>query len=97
LTVKPLFKVVIALALLCGAGSASAGETTGLITAYDEASRRITLGNGKIFSMPESVRPDAIRVGMVVRITFEEYGENDDEVRVTNIVRVSMDSLGPAS
>jgi hypothetical protein len=102
LNLRPSFSAVVALALLCGAvgavynaRTATAGEITGLIAAHDRAIQRITLGNGSIFSVPSWLPAGALDVGSVVRVTFTEYGEDDDEVQVTNIVQVCKDMTGP--
>jgi hypothetical protein len=99
---RPSFAAVAALVLLCGAGGvlfgtgpASASEITGLITKHDVTIARMTLSNGMIFSVPPSFLADVTKVGSVVRVTYENYGEYDNEVQVTNIELVCNDSNDP--
>jgi hypothetical protein len=94
----PSFAVAMAVVLLCGAGAglynapaASADEITGLLVGYDVAGGRITLGNGEIFSLPPSFLSGSLEVGSVVRVTYENFGENDDEVRVSYIETLCND------
>jgi len=92
------FAATTALVLLGGIGAtlfsnhtATAEEITGIIKAHNVTSQRLTLRNGAIFSVPSFVSSEALTVGSVVRVEFEEYGEYNDELVVTNIVPICND------
>jgi len=92
----------MAVVLLCGVGAglfnfrtASAEEVTGLLTGYDAETGRIALSSGEIFSVPPSLILGSLNVGSLVRVTFENRGENDNEVQVSYIETLCNDLARP--
>ncbi|WP_413988147.1 DUF1344 domain-containing protein [Labrys okinawensis] len=56
--------------LLASVASASATTVTGRITRIDAKSDAITLEDGKVFTLPEGVEAESLKVGEKVEINY---------------------------
>ncbi len=64
--------VMLALgALLVTSGVALAADATGTVTSVNYGTRTLTMADGKAYSWGETVKPDGLRAGIDVTVTFD--------------------------
>lgn len=79
---RKLIGAMVGVALLAGAGIASADETSGTIQSIDAAKRTITLDGGKNFKLDPSVTLAKLRMGTKVTVSYEEKGGQNVATKV---------------
>jgi Cu/Ag efflux protein CusF len=62
--------VTTAVLTIAAATSAFAAEATGTIAAVNTKADAITLSDGKVFTLPEGVEAETLKVGERVRVTY---------------------------
>lgn len=71
-----IFKLLIAGALLTAAtGMANAASISGKITKINPKTDAITLSDGKVFTLPEGVEAESLKVGQTVDVTYSGVGQ----------------------
>jgi Protein of unknown function (DUF1344) len=58
-------------ALLATSGAAFAADATGTTTAVNFATRTLTMADGKSYTWGEAVKPEGLRAGIDVTVTFD--------------------------
>ena len=54
------------------AAAAYAGEAEGVVKAYDEATKTVTLEDGQAFTVAEGVALEGVVAGAKVKVTFDD-------------------------
>ncbi|GLS24254.1 hypothetical protein GCM10007874_72750 [Labrys miyagiensis] len=60
--------------LIAAAGVASAASVSGKITKIDPKTDAITLSDGKVFTLPEGIEAETLKVGETVDVTYSGTG-----------------------
>ena len=66
------FVLTAAAAALILATNAQAAETTGTVIAVNTKSDSITLSDGKVYTLPEGIEAESLKVGDKVKVTFTQ-------------------------
>lgn len=66
------------------AAAAFAGEVEGVVKAFDEATKTVTLEDGQAFTLADGVAAEGIVAGAKVKVTF------DDATKAASAVAVSQ-------
>ena len=66
------------------AAAAFAGEAEGVVKAYDEATKTVTLEDGQAFTVAEGVVLEGVVAGAKVKVTF------DDATKAASAIEVAM-------
>jgi hypothetical protein len=66
------FVLTAAAAALILATNAQAAETTGTVVAVNTKSDSITLSDGKVYTLPEGIEAESLKVGDKVKVTFTQ-------------------------
>jgi len=72
---KLLATLSAAVLMLSVSAAAYAEETQGMLKSIDAAKNTVTLEDGTVFEMPATVDPATLKIGDVVRITYENAGD----------------------
>ena len=80
---KKIFSTLVASAALIA--SAYAGEVEGVVKAYDEATKTITLEDAQAFVVGEGVVVDGVVAGAKVKITFDDATKAASAVEVAKM------------
>ena len=65
--------------------SAYAGEIEGVVKAYDEASKTVTLEDGSTYVLAEGVAADGLVAGVKVKVTFDDATKAGTAVEVSKM------------
>ncbi|MGE5146059.1 MAG: DUF1344 domain-containing protein [Candidatus Eiseniibacteriota bacterium] len=94
---KKLIGAAVGVALLAGAGVASAEEASGTIQSIDAMKRTITLDTGQDFKLDPAVTLARLRMGTKVTVSYEAKGGLNIATKVVPAsASGSMDSNAPA-
>ena len=74
--------VATILASVAFMGAAFAGEVEGVVKAFDEATRTITLEDDSAYVLAEGVAVEGLEAGKSVKITFDDGTTNATAVEV---------------
>ena len=58
-------------ALLMTSGAALAADATGTVTAINYGTRTLTMADGKAYTWGETVKPEGLRAGIDITVTFD--------------------------
>ena len=75
------------------AAAAFAGEAEGVVKAYDEATKTVTLEDGQAFTVAEAVVLEGVVAGAKVKVTFE----SKDRTLVERAVEELLAALPPGA
>jgi hypothetical protein len=92
---KKLIGAMVGVALLAGAGIASAGEESGTIHSIDAAKRTITLDSGKNFKLDPSVTLAQLRMGTKVMVSYQEKGGENIATKIVPASASGNDTVNP--
>ena len=92
---RKLIGAMVGVALLAGAGVASAAEESGTIQSIDATKRTITLDNGKNFKLDPSVTLAQLRMGTKVKVSYEEKGGQNIATEVVPTSASGNDTVNP--
>ncbi|MGB8816746.1 MAG: DUF1344 domain-containing protein [Rhizobiaceae bacterium] len=67
------------------AAAAYAGEVEGVVKAYDEATKMVTLEDGQAFTLAEGVVVEGLAAGAKVKITFDDATKAASAVEVAKM------------
>lgn len=67
------------------AAAAFAGEAEGVVKAYDEATKTITLEDGQAFTVAEGVALEGVVAGAKVKVTFDDATKAASAVEVAKM------------
>jgi Protein of unknown function (DUF1344) len=94
---RKLIGAMVGVALLAGAGVASADEASGTIQSIDAMKRTITLDSGKNFKLDPAVTLANLRMGTKVTVSYEEKGGQNIALKVVPAsANGGMDTNAPA-
>lgn len=80
---KKILATLIASAAFISA--AFAGEVEGVVKAFDEATKTVTLEDGQAFTLAEGVAAEGIVAGAKVKITFDDATKAASAVEVAKM------------
>jgi Protein of unknown function (DUF1344) len=80
---KKILATLVASAALIA--SAYAGEVEGVVKAYDEATKTVTLEDAQVFTLAEGVAAEGIVAGAKVKITFDDASKAASAVEVAKM------------
>jgi len=66
--------LIVGAALLVATGVASAANVTAKITKINPKTDAITLSDGKVFTLPEGIEAESLKVGQTVDVTYSGSG-----------------------
>jgi Cu/Ag efflux protein CusF len=67
------------------AAAAFAGEAEGVVKAYDEATKTVTLEDGQAFTVAEGVALEGVVAGAKVKVTFDDATKAASAVEVAKM------------
>ena len=67
------------------AAAAYAGEAEGVVKAYDEATKTVTLEDGQAFTVAEGVALEGVVAGAKVKVTFDDATKAASAIEVAKM------------